>query len=135
MFGGKRLRRKVSVYLLLIILLVLIFLALGGKKYFSKKADKEYYKGTDSQIVVDEKKHSEDWKKTWIIAHDPNNSPSEKFEIIIEDKNTWNLININNKYFASYEKKGSIEKVNDKKTPYQLIQIVYPDNPDNVPLN
>ncbi|QQZ08760.1 hypothetical protein [Heyndrickxia vini] len=128
-------RGKAFVFLLGIILLVLIFSALGGMKYFSKRSDSTHYKVTDSQITVDEKKHSEDWKKTWIIVHDPNNSPSEKFEIIIEDKNTWNLINIKTNYFASYEKKGSIKKVNDKKAPYHLSQIVYPDNPDNIPLN
>lgn len=89
-------------------------------------------KGTDSEIIVDKKGHSEDWKSTWIIAHDPNNDTG-KLKLIVEE-NVWNMIQVSQKYRASYEKKGKSEYVNNPKTPYRLMQIIYPENPDNVPL-
>jgi hypothetical protein len=94
---------------------------------------KLFYKDTDSEIIIDKKEQDADFKKVWIIAHDPNNNTGH-LKIIVNDQNTWNLIRVNERYFASYEKKASYTKMHDTKTPYHLKQIVFPNNPDHVPL-
>ena len=71
----------------------------------NNKADsKPFYKNTDSEIIVDKKEHSENWDNVWIIAHDPNNKTG-KLKLLVNNKNTWNLIKVNKEYFASYQKK------------------------------
>ncbi|MGV3466028.1 MAG: hypothetical protein ACO1OT_12135 [Heyndrickxia sp.] len=93
-----------------------------------------FTKSTDSEIVIDKKAHSQDWKSTWIIVHDANDKNAVKLKLIIKDQNTWNLIQLNKRYFASYERKGSMEKIDNAKIPYELKQISPIGNPDNIPL-
>lgn len=119
--------------LLSIAILFCIALTLFNQHKKTSAEEKLFYKDTDSEIIIDKKEHDADFKKVWIIAHDPNNN-TEKLKIIVNDNNTWNLIKVNEKYFASYEKKASYPKINDPKTPYHLKQIVFPNNPDQVPL-
>ncbi|GIN87580.1 hypothetical protein J6TS2_39660 [Heyndrickxia sporothermodurans] len=111
-----------------VFLITSVALLISSKTNASDKISKS----TDSEIIVDEKGHSKDWNSTWIIIHDPNNETG-KLKLIVE-KNLWNLIQVGQRYRASYEKKGRAEYVNNPKTPYRLMQITYPGNPDDVPL-
>lgn len=62
---------------------------------------------TTSQLFVVEKGHSDDYKEYWIMAFDPNNQTKEEaFKIVVENEMAWNLMEVNRKYFASYQKKG-----------------------------
>lgn len=79
----------------------------------------EFNTSTTSEIVVIEKSYSNDYKKAWIMAYDPNNSAKEKaLKILVEQPMVWNLIQPDKKYFASYYKKGN--------TPWVLQQIEHP---------
>jgi disulfide oxidoreductase YuzD len=79
---------------------------------------------TSSQIEVIEKDYSEDYKESWIMAYNPNNSTKDKaIKIIVEEPMVWNLIKVNKTYVASYSKDGDkpwileqIEHVGDEKT-------------------
>ncbi|MDQ0914589.1 hypothetical protein [Paenibacillus sp. V4I5] len=79
---------------------------------------------TGSQILVIEKDYSDDYKESWIVAYDPNNSNKEKaIKIMVEEPMVWNLIEVDKTYMASYSKNGDkpwileqIEHVGDDKT-------------------
>lgn len=81
------------------------------------------YTSVASTIFVIEKNYSEDYKESWIMAYDPNNSTRDKaIKIVVEEPMVWNLIEKGKEYFASYHKKG------DKNWVLEQVEHPFDDN-------
>jgi hypothetical protein len=82
------------------------------------------YTSITSSIVVIEKDYSEDYKVSWVIAYDPNNSARDNaIKIVVDEPMVWNLIEKETEYFVSYDKNGDntwvlqqIEQLGDDRT-------------------
>ncbi|MNY51395.1 hypothetical protein D3C86_1869790 [compost metagenome] len=58
-----------------------------------------------------------------LVAKNPYDKNAKPFKIQIDDENVWNLINVDQIYFATYEYKDINKKV-------ELISIKYPSEPN-----
>lgn len=81
------------------------------------------YTSAASMLNVVKKEHSEDYKEAWIIAFNPDyeEGPGE-IKIMVKEPMVWNLIEVNQTYFASYSKEGD--------NHWKLEQINNPDDND-----
>lgn len=80
-----------SIFLILIILL----------NYKPNKV--HVIRNTTSDIIVLNKEHSIDNNIFWILAYDPNIKGNRiEMKIVVDNVNTWNLIEVQKKYFSTY---------------------------------
>ncbi|OPH47397.1 hypothetical protein BC351_40035 [Paenibacillus ferrarius] len=88
--------------------LIVVIVLVGSYFIFLKQTGHvSNVKNTASYIKVTNKSHSDDFKKYWILAYDPNNQKeNEKFKINIEENMVWNLIEVGKTYFVSYEQEN-----------------------------